>query len=153
MSHMGVRKKKLITVAVSGGFDPIHIGHVRLFQHAKKLGDRLVVILNNDNWLMKKKGHVFMPQKERKEIIEAIRGVDGVFITKHARNPKDMSICRELRILHPDIFGNGGDRMLKNIPEVKVCRKLGIKMKFGLGHGGKVQSSSWLIGKIAEAKK
>ncbi len=152
MSHLGIRKKKLITVAVSGGFDPIHIGHVRLFWHAKKLGDRLIVILNNDNWLMKKKGHVFMPEKERKEIIEAIRGVDGVFLTEHTKNPKDMSICRELKILKPDIFGNGGDRTSRNIPEYKLCKKLGIEMKFGLGHGGKVQSSSWLIGKIVGAR-
>ncbi|OGF51416.1 hypothetical protein A3I27_00150 [Candidatus Giovannonibacteria bacterium RIFCSPLOWO2_02_FULL_43_11b] len=148
-----MRKKKLITVAVSGGFDPIHIGHVRLFQHAKKLGDKLIVILNNDNWLLKKKGHVFMPEKERKEIIESIRGVDGVFLTKHTKNTKDRSICRELKILRPDIFANGGDRTSRNIPEYKLCHKLDIKMKFGLGHGGKVQSSSWLIGKIANKRK
>ena len=65
-----------IIVAVSGGFDPVHIGHVRMFKEAKALGDRLVVILNNDNWLIKKKGFVFMPQEERKEIIEAIKCVD-----------------------------------------------------------------------------
>lgn len=153
MSHVGIRKKKLITIAVSGGFDPIHIGHIRLFQHAKKLGDKLVVILNNDNWLMKKKGHVFMPEKERKEIIEAISGVDGVLVTKHTKNIKDMSICRELKIIRPDIFGNGGDRTSRNIPEYELCRKLGIKMKFGLGHGGKVQSSSWLIGRIKNGEK
>ena len=66
-------KKKPVVVAVSGGFDPIHIGHVRMFERAKALGDELVVILNNDNWLKKKKGFAFMPEKERKEVIEALR--------------------------------------------------------------------------------
>ncbi len=69
---MKKQTKRKIVVAVSGGFDPIHIGHVRLFQEAKALGDELVVILNNDNWLALKKIHVFMPQTERKEIIEAL---------------------------------------------------------------------------------
>ena len=67
--------KKII--AVSGGFDPIHVGHVRMIQEAASLGDELVVILNNDHWLMKKKGYVFMPQDQRKEIIEAIAGVSA----------------------------------------------------------------------------
>ena len=69
---------KKVVVAVSGGFDPIHIGHVRMFERAKTLGDELVVILNNDNWLKKKKGFSFMPEKERKEVIEALRVVDRV---------------------------------------------------------------------------
>lgn len=124
--------------------DPLHIGHIRLFQEAKKLGDKLVVILNNDNWLMKKKGFVFMPQDERKKIIEAIKSVDCVILTKHPENPEDMGVCRELEELHPDIFANGGDRTPKNIPEVPVCRKIGCKMVFGVG-GGKMQSSSWLL--------
>src|SRR5580698_524260 len=99
---------KKVVVAVSGGFDPIHIGHVRMFEHARALGDELVVILNNDNWLKKKKGFAFMPEKERKEVIEALRVVDRVFITKHVANTNDMSISRELQILKPDIFANGG---------------------------------------------
>lgn len=137
-------KKKIITVAVSGGFDPIHIGHIRLFQEAKKLGDKLVVILNNDNWLKKKKGFVFMPAKERKEIIQAISCVDKVVLTRHAKNPKDMSVCAELRRIKPDIFANGGDRKLDNIPEVSVCQAIGCKMVFNVG-GKKIQSSSWLL--------
>ena len=70
-----------MVVAVSGGFDPIHIGHVRMFERARALGDELVVILNNDNWLRAKKGFAFMPEKERKEVIEALRAVDRVVIT------------------------------------------------------------------------
>ncbi len=142
---MKARKRKKIVVAVSGGFDPIHIGHVRLFERAKALGNELVVILNNDNWLRKKKHHVFMPEHERKEIIEALRPVDRVVLTKHKKNPKDISVCRELFELKPDIFANGGNRKLGNIPEVPVCREIGCKMVFNVGHGGKVQSSSGLL--------
>lgn len=147
-----MRRKKIkngekdIIVAVSGGWDPIHIGHVRLFQEAKKLGDKLVVIINNDNWLKKKKGAVFMPQKERAEIIRAIKYVDKVVLTKHGPNPRDMSVCEALRVLRPDIFANGGDRTKANIPEAQVCGKIGCRMVFGVG-GKKIQSSSWLIEK------
>ncbi len=134
-----------IIVAVSGGFDPIHIGHIRLFQEARALGDELVVILNNDNWLMKKKGYVFMPLKERKEILEALEAVDRVIITNHPSNPQDMSVCEELRELAPNIFANGGDRKEDNVPEAKVCAEIGCEMVFNVGEGGKVQSSSWLV--------
>ena len=143
------RKKKKIVVAVSGGFDPPHLGHLRLFKEAKKLGDELVVILNNDNWLMAKKGYVFLPQKERKALIESIRWVDKVILTSHPKNPKDMSVSKELMRLKPDIFANGGDRTRKNIPEVEVCRKIGCKMVFGVG-GKKIQSSSWLVKKVVD---
>ncbi len=138
-------KRTQIIVAVSGGFDPIHIGHVRMFQEAKALGDKLVVIVNNDNWLKKKKGFAFMPEKERKEIIEFIKGVDEVILTSHAPDTDDMSVCRELRELKPDIFANGGDRKQDNVPEVAVCEEIGCAMAFNIGTGGKVQSSSWLI--------
>jgi D-beta-D-heptose 7-phosphate kinase/D-beta-D-heptose 1-phosphate adenosyltransferase len=143
------RKKKKIVVAVSGGFDPPHLGHLRLFKEAKKLGDELVVILNNDNWLMAKKGYVFLPQKERKALIESIKWVDKVILTSHPKNPKDMSVSKELMRLKPDIFANGGDRTRKNIPEVEVCRKIGCKMVFGVG-GKKIQSSSWLVKKVVD---
>jgi cytidyltransferase-like protein len=98
-------------VAVSGGFDPIHIGHVRMIREARALGDELVVILNNDNWLMAKKGFVFMPEAERQEIIEALEGVSKVVLTKHVENDPDRSVCEALREIHPDIFANGGDRL------------------------------------------
>lgn len=139
-------------VAVSGGFDPIHIGHVRMFQEAKRLGDELVVILNNDHWLTDKKGAPFMPEHERKEIIEAIKGVDRVVLTDHTPGDPDRSVCRALRALQPDVFANGGDRKPDDVPvpEVGVCEELGIEMVYNVGHGGKVQSSSWLIKKASE---
>jgi len=132
-------------VAVSGGFDPLHVGHVRLFEEARKLGDKLVVIINNDNWLRLKKGFVFMPQKERAELIRVFPFVDKVVFTDHGKDDADMSISRTLRALKPAIFANGGDRVATNTPEGRVCSELGIKMTFNVGRGGKVQSSSWMV--------
>jgi len=135
-------------VAVSGGFDPLHIGHVRMFEEAKKLGTHLVVILNNDNWLMDKKGFVFMKEKERAEIIRALRCVDRVYVTRHTKGDKDRSVCNALAILKPWIFANGGDRKSKlDIPEKRTCEINNIHMKFKIG-GGKIQSSSWLTDKV-----
>lgn len=147
-TNLSNKKKKV--VAVSGGFDPIHIGHIRLFKEAKALGDKLVVILNNDNWLRNKKGYSFMPEKERIEIIKSIQGVDEVLLTHHKEEFTDRSVCRELEELRPDIFANGGDRTSDNIPEIPTCESIGCKMVFGIGWGGKVQSSSWLTGGVIE---
>ena len=143
--------KRKMMVAVSGGFDPLHVGHVRLFEEAKKLGDKLVVILNNDNWLLNKKGYTFMPEAERAEIIRALSSVDEVILTGHGPNDEDTSVCRELAVLKPDIFANGGDRKEDNIPEYALCRDLGIDLRFNVGWGGKVQSSSELV-KVAKDK-
>lgn len=151
-------------VAVSGGFDPVHIGHVRMFQEAKKLGDELIVILNNDNWLALKKGYSFMPEHERKEVIEAFEHVDRVVITGHdleAQGAKEMGVSKELELIKPDIFANGGDRNEKNAADpnsslfwdIKTCERFGIKMVFNVGVGGKVQSSSWLIEKAKTKKR
>lgn len=139
------KKKKQIIVMISGGFDPIHIGHVRYMKESKKLGDKLVVVINNDNWLRKKKGKEFMPEVDRKEIIEAISFVDKVIISSHVKNTKDMSVCEEIKKVKPNIFANGGDRFAENIPEFKLCNDLGIKMVFNVGRGGKVRSSSDLL--------
>ena len=148
--------KKPVVVAVSGGFDPLHYGHVRMMQEAKKLGDELVVIINNDNWLKKKKGYVFMPQNERREIIEALACVDRTIFTSHPRDPKDMSVSKELRKLRPHVFANGGDRKkkgsLQDTLEYVACKAIDCKMFYNLGRGGKVQSSSWLVDKAAKIK-
>lgn len=132
-------KKKARIVAVSGGFDPVHIGHIRQFKAARKLGDKLYAILNSDGFLKRKKGFVFMPFKERKEILESIKYIDKVIPSID----KDQSVCRTLAKLIPDIFAKGGDRTLQNIPEAGICRKYKIKMIFGVG-GRKIQSSSAL---------
>ncbi len=136
-----------IIVLTSGGFDPLHIGHVRLFKEAKELGDHLIVLINNDNWLMLKKGFVFMPQEERKEIIESIKWVDEVRFTTHEPGTQDISICKDLKSIKPDIFAKGGDRHDGNIPETPVIEELKIKVVNNVG-GGKIQSSSWLVDRL-----
>ena len=131
------------TVMVSGGFDPIHKGHVRMFKAAAKLGS-LVVVVNNDNWLVKKKGYVFMPEADRKEIIEEFACVDKVVLTNHGVGCDDMSVCDSLMEIEPDVFANGGDRFSDNIPEKRVCENLDIELVFNVG-GHKVRSSSDLV--------
>jgi len=149
----GKKKKKI--VMVSGGFDPIHIGHVRMFQEAKKLGDILIVVINNDNWLKLKKGYAFMTEKERKEIIEAIGCVDEVMITGHSKNTKDITVCEEIRKIKPHVFANGGDRKPDGdpVPEVKLCKELGIEIVYNVGYGGKIRSSSELVKQAQKIKK
>jgi D-beta-D-heptose 7-phosphate kinase/D-beta-D-heptose 1-phosphate adenosyltransferase len=133
------------TVAVSGGFDPIHVGHVRMILAASRLGD-VIVIINSDEWLSRKKGYVFMPWDERAEIIKSIVGVSKVV---HATDD-DETVCETLRDLKRDIdldiFANGGDRIVTNTPEMNVCEKLGIEMVWNCG-GEKIQSSSDLVNK------
>ena len=136
-------------VAVSGGFDPVHIGHINLLREARALGDKLVVILNNDHWLAAQKGFVFMPERERKAILETVKYVDEVIISSHPKQPADMSVCAELEKLHPDVFANGGDRKPDEdpIPEVALCDRLGIQVIYNVG-GGKTQSSSELVKRV-----
>jgi len=147
-THHVVERPQTI-VACSGGFDPLHVGHLRLFKAARELGDKLVVILNSDEFLMKKKGNVFMPFSERKELLEGVRYVDEVI----GSIDKDMSVCETLKMIKPTIFANGGDRETeRDIPEAEVCRSLGIKMVFGVG-GGKIQSSSRLVERAKNLSK
>jgi len=134
-------------VAVSGGFDPVHPGHIRMFKEARKLGTKLVVILNNDNWLLRKKGYVFMNQELRKEVLEALGCVDEVVITGHSDDPVDMSVCDALAEIRPDVFANGGDRFSENVPEVETCKLFEIDMVFNVG-GSKMASSSELVNSV-----
>lgn len=126
-------------VCVSGGMDPIHVGHVRMIVEASKIGD-VIVILNSDQWLMRKKGFKFMPWNERAEILRAINGVIDVV----AVNDDDGTVCEALRRIKPNYFANGGDRKNENTPEVSLCLELGIKMLWCVG-GEKIQSSSELV--------
>ena len=132
------------TIAVSGGFDPIHAGHVRMVLAAAQYGD-VIVILNSDKWLEEKKGYAFMPWEERAEIIRSIKGVVNVVNTI---NDTDGSVCNTLRNLKRDIdldyFANGGDRYMSNTPEMEVCNEVGIGLLWNVG-GGKIQSSSTLV--------
>ena len=132
--------KKLTTVALSGYFDPIHVGHLEYLQLAKKLGDNLIVIINNNLQAELKKGSTFMDEKDRMEIVAALRCVDEVFLSIDT----DKSVCKSLEHIKPDIFANGGDRSLDEIPETAVMKKYNIKMVDGLG--SKIRSSSDLTG-------
>lgn len=148
-------KKAEKIVMVSGGFDPVHPGHTRYFKEAKKLGDKLVVVVNNDHWIKLKKGKGLMNAKDRAEIIKAFRHVDEVVISKHKKNTKDMSVCKEIAEIKPHIFANGGDRKPDGnpVPEVPLCEKLGIKLVYNVGKGGKIRSSSELLKAYSKKSK
>ena len=132
--------KNKIRVAVSGYFDPIHIGHLEYLKMAKGLGDSLVVIVNNNNQCKLKKGKHFMDENDRVEIVKALRFVDEVFLSID----NDRTVCKSLEEIKPDIFANGGDRATSEVPETPVCKKFNIKMVDGLGD--KIRSSSSLTG-------
>jgi D-beta-D-heptose 7-phosphate kinase/D-beta-D-heptose 1-phosphate adenosyltransferase len=127
------------TVCVSGGFDPVHIGHLRMMQEAAKYGD-LIVIVNSDDWLMRKKGYIFMPFDERCEIIEGFSCVGSTTYVQDA----DGTVCEALRRLKPSYFANGGDRKNNNTPEMQLCTDENIELLWNVG-GGKIQSSSDLV--------
>ncbi|MFA5109060.1 MAG: adenylyltransferase/cytidyltransferase family protein [Patescibacteria group bacterium] len=139
--------KKFVVVAVSGYFNPLHVGHLELISRAKKMGDKLVVIVNNDRQVTAKGSVSFMSQADRLKIIKALRDVDEVFLSID----NDQTVCRSLAKIHPDIFANGGDRKsLGDVPEYPVCQKLKIKMVDGLGK--KIRASSKLIARAAGLK-
>ena len=127
-------------VAVSGYFDPIHVGHLEYLKMSKKLGDKLVVIVNNNDQCVLKKGKPFMDEKDRLEIVKSLKMVDEVFLSID----KDKTVCASLEFLKPDIFANGGDRSTKEVPETSICKKYNIEMIDGLGD--KIRSSSDLTG-------
>ena len=133
------KDKKIIKVAASGYFNPLHKGHVEYLEKAKELGDYLVVIVNSDKQRELKRSKEFMHEEERMLIVSALRCVDEVILSID----EDTTVCNSLRLVQPDIFAKGGDRTIDEIPESKVCNEIGAKMVDGLGD--KVQSSSWLL--------
>ena len=128
------------TVAVSGYFDPIHVGHLEYLKLSKELGDRLVVIVNNNHQCVLKKGKPFMDEKDRVEIVKSLKVVDEVFLSIDM----DKTVCSSLKSIKPDIFANGGDRSTEEVPESVICKKHNIQMTDGLGD--KIRSSSDLTG-------
>ncbi len=139
--------KKVIVVAVSGYFNPLHVGHLEMIEKAKKLGDKLVVILNNDMQVKLKGSVPFMNLKDRVKIMSALADVDEVFVSID----KDKTVCRSLEKLKPDIFANGGDRKsLGDVPEYEICQKYDIEMVDGLGK--KIRASSKLISQADKLK-
>ena len=147
------KKKKYKVMLVSGGFDPVHKGHLEMIAHAREQADEVWVILNNDRWLREKKGQEFMKQNEREYIMSQVKGVTKTFILD-PRIPTDKTACdgiysavmayrREFKGKMSMAFGNGGDRVEGNIPEADYCDSMGVDMVWGLGK--KIQSSSWLL--------
>lgn len=132
-------------VVVSGGFDPIHSGHIEYLKNAKVFGDKLIVALNSDSWLEKKKGKPFMTFKERKSILESIKYVNEVISFEDDKKGSCINALEEIKNLYPDdmiFFANGGDRNIENIPEMSVP---GIEFIFGVGGDHKKNSSSWIL--------
>ena len=127
-------------VAISGYFDPFHVGHLEYIELSKKLGDYLIVIVNNNHQCKLKKGKSFMDEKDRMKIISALEYVDEVFLSVD----NDKTVCKSLEKIKPDIFTNGRDRHNEEIPEAAVCRKYGIELLDGMGK--KIRSSSDLTG-------
>lgn len=125
------------TVMVSGGFDPIHGGHVQMIRDAARFGD-VIVVANSDEWLMRKKGYVFMSFEERAKILKEIKGV----ILVSAVDDSDGTVCDAIRLLRPDYFANGGDRGKTNTPEQDICEELEVEMLWGIGGDYKFNSSS-----------
>ena len=127
-------------IAVSGYFDPIHVGHVEYINNAKKLGDLLIVIVNNNKQCALKKGKHFMDENDRFLIVKNIKAVDEVFLSID----DDKTVCKSLKEVNPDVFANGGDRKNYEIPESIVCKENNIEIIDGLGD--KIRSSSDLTG-------
>ena len=132
-------------IIVSGGFDPLHSGHIAYFKSAKELGDKLIVALNSDKWLINKKGKFFMPFLERKVIVENLSCVDLALDFEDDEIGSAINALIKVKEMYPDdqiIFANGGDRNKDNIPEMSVDN---ISFQFGVGGDYKKNSSSWIL--------
>jgi len=135
-------------VLITGGFDPIHSGHIAYFKEARKLGDLLVVGINSDEWLRRKKGREFMPWEERAEIISNIVGVHRVINFDDSDDSAKDAIRKTRKIFPTDniIFANGGDRTKENILEMDLLKELlHLNFVFGVGGENKMNSSSWIL--------
>ena len=135
-------------IILSGGFDPIHKGHMRMFREAANLGHQVIVGLNSDEWLSRKKEKPFMNWDERAEILESCKFINQVLPFDDwddTANDLIKQVCKLYNGYDVNIyFANGGDRKKGNVPELDVCKNLNVVMLWNVG-GGKIQSSSWLI--------
>ena len=137
-------------IIVSGGFDPVHKGHIRMFREAANLGHQVIIGLNSDEWLSRKKGKPFMKWEERAEILESCKFINQVISFDDSDDTASDSIKKVFDMYSADssdyniYFANGGDRGKGNVPELDTCKDLNVVMLWGIG-GGKIQSSSDLI--------
>jgi len=147
MSKLRKTAKTPVVVVVSGYFNPLHVGHLEMISRGKKLGDKLIAIVNNDYQVALKGSVPFMNQADRLKIVKALRDVDEVFLSID----KDKTVCKSLAKIKPDIFANGGDRhSVGDVPEYPICQKLRIKMVDGLGR--KIRASSKIIALAAKRR-
>ena len=131
-------------VLVTGGFDPIHSGHIEYFKAARQLGDKLIVGVNSDSWLARKKGQPFMPITERLSVIENLKMVDHCVIYDD-NDGSSIEAINNVKMMYPNdtiIFANGGDRTATNIPEMVIKD---VEFRFGVGGENKMNSSSWIL--------
>jgi len=128
------------TIAVSGGFDPLHAGHIAMIRAAAKFG-KVWVILNSDAWLIRKKGYRLMPFDARRDVLLALKDVEGVISV----DDDDGTVCAAFNTWRPTFFANGGDRQKDNTPELDVCAAKGIHPLFGIGGDSKMWASSHLV--------
>lgn len=144
------KEKNNKLVLVSGGFDPLHAGHVAMFDTAKHFGGYLMVVVNSDEWLKKKKGYLLMNEIQRDFIVKSIRFVNYTVISHHCSFDKDMSVASEIESIKPDVFLNSGDR-IDNIPEIEIeaCEKVGAEVIFSDIPCWEYLSSSKMIEKAA----
>lgn len=133
------------TIMVSGGFDPVHAGHIRMIRAAAHHGD-VIIIANSDAWLHEKKGFVFMDFTQRAEILNSIKGV----VLVDSVDDSDGTVCEAIRRIKPTYFANGGDRGKHNTPEQNVCDELGIEMLWSIGGDEKVAASSELVKNVVD---
>ena len=144
--YIGARMKYYI---VSGGFDPIHEGHIAMIKASSERSDGVILLLNSDEWLCRKKGKNFMTYQTRCTICENLKGVIDVLSFDDSDNSASDGI-RRAREQYPDaelVFANGGDRTKENIPEEPACKKYNVSLEFGVGGENKANSSSWILEK------
>ena len=135
-------------IALSGAFDVLHPGHIRMIKGAAYFG-RVVIILNSDEWVKRNKGFLLMPWRDRREILTSVHGVHAV---EHV-NDSDDTVCEALLRLRPNIFGNGGNRTHYNTPERRLCNDLGIACVWGIGGGERDKYSNEILERVFSAQR
>jgi cytidyltransferase-like protein len=161
-TFLGEKANERPIYMTSGGFDPLHVGHVRCIKETVKLASSsrrhpsllkglVVIVVNADSFLIRKKGYAFMNLEERMEIIDSIQGVD--FVVPYESFTGDQTVIEPINIIRPSYFTKGGDRFdVSTIPEWETCKKIGCKIITGVGAGGKIQSSSELVKRANQFK-
>jgi cytidyltransferase-like protein len=135
-------------IALSGAFDVLHPGHIRMIKGAEYFG-KVVIFLNSDEWVRRNKGFLLMPWSDRREMLLSVTGVHSV----ERVNDEDDTVCEALMCLKPNIFGNGGNRTHYNTPERRLCNEMGIACVWGIGGGERDKYSNEILEKMFSAER